>query len=93
MSWNMFSVETGSWFRFTGRWSRQCACLRNTPQIRVESVGEKEIHISHAMKEEEIAQLIAQMIQNGIIVTGFYKEEGNLESLFMQLTGGQEDEN
>ena len=55
--------------------------------------GEKEIHISHAMKEEEIAQLIAQMIQNGIIVTGFYKEEGNLESLFMQLTGGQEDEN
>ena len=43
--------------------------------------------------EEEIAQLIAQMIQNGIIVTGFYKEEGNLESLFMQLTGGQEDEN
>ena len=46
-----------------------------------------------AMKEEEIAQLIAQMIQNGIIVTGFYKEEGNLESLFMQLTGGQEDEN
>jgi ABC-2 type transport system ATP-binding protein len=26
-------------------------------------------------------------------VTGFYKEEGNLESLFMQLTGGQEDEN
>jgi ABC-2 type transport system ATP-binding protein len=45
------------------------------------------------MKEEEIAQLIAQMIQNGIIVTGFYKEEGNLESLFMQLTGGQEDEN
>lgn len=67
--------------------------LKEHPQIRVESVGEKEIHISHAMKEEEIAQLIAQMIQNGIIVTGFYKEEGNLESLFMQLTGGQEDEN
>ena len=40
---------------------------------------------SHAMKEEEIAQLIAQMIQNGIIVTGFYKEEGNLESLFMSI--------
>ena len=67
--------------------------LKEHPQIKVESVGEKEIHISHAMKEEEIAQLIAQMIQNGIIVTGFYKEEGNLESLFMQLTGGQEDEN
>lgn len=25
--------------------------------------------------KEEIAQLIAQMIQNGIIVTSFYKEE------------------
>ena len=30
--------------------------LKEHPQIRVESVGEKEIHISHAMKEEEIAQ-------------------------------------
>ena len=30
--------------------------LKEHPQIRVESVGEKEIHISHAMKEEEIAR-------------------------------------
>ena len=67
--------------------------LKEHAQVKVDAVGEKDIHISHSMQENEIAQMIAQMIESGIVVTGFYKEEGNLESLFMQLTGGQEDEN
>lgn len=67
--------------------------LKEHAQVKVDTVGEKDIHISHSMQENEIAQMIAQMIGSGIVVTGFYKEEGNLESLFMQLTGGQEDEN
>ena len=67
--------------------------LKEHAQVKVDAVGEKDIHISHSMQDNEIAQMIAQMIGSGIVVTGFYKEEGNLESLFMQLTGGQEDEN
>lgn len=68
-------------------------CLKEHAQVKVLSVGEKEIRISHSLQEEEIAQMIAQMIGSGIVVTGFHKEEGDLETLFMQLTGGQEDEN
>lgn len=58
--------------------------------VKVESVGEKEIRIAHTLSEEEIAKMIAHMIQSGVVVTGFHKQEGNLETLFMQLTGGTE---
>jgi ABC-2 type transport system ATP-binding protein len=64
--------------------------LKEQNGIRVDSIGEREIHLVHNLGEEELAGLIAKMIGQGVIVTGFYKQEGNLESLFMQLTGGQE---
>lgn len=64
--------------------------LKEQAGIKVESVGEKEITISHTLSEEEMAKLISHMIDTGIIVTGFHKKEGNLETLFMQLTGGEE---
>ncbi len=57
--------------------------------IRVESVGEKEIKIMHSLTEQEISHLIARMINAGVIVTGFHQQEGSLETLFMQLTGGE----
>lgn len=60
--------------------------------IRVESVGEKEIRLVHSLSEEEIAQLIARMIGAGVTVTGFHKQEGNLETLFMELTGGEKND-
>lgn len=56
--------------------------------MKVESVGEKEIRVSHTLSEEKIAKLIACMINEGVIVTGFHRQEGNLETLFMELTGG-----
>ncbi len=54
----------------------------------VESVLENEVIISHNGSDEEICALIGSLIQNQVLLTGFYKEEGSLESLFMQLTGG-----
>ncbi len=56
--------------------------------VTVESVRENEMIISHGGTDEEICNLIGQLIQNQVILTGFHREEGNLESLFMQLTGG-----
>ncbi len=61
---------------------------REFASVQVESVRENELIISHTGTDEEICQMIAQMIAQEIILTGFKKEEGNLESLFMQLTGG-----
>ena len=62
--------------------------LKEHVNVKVESVGEKEIRISHSLTQMEIAQLIAELIGRGILVTGFHTQEGNLEALFMELTGG-----
>ena len=64
--------------------------LKEHVNVKVESVGEKEIRIFHSLTQMEIAQLIAELIGRGILVTGFHTQEGNLEALFMELTGGAE---
>ncbi|MCM1569475.1 MAG: ABC transporter ATP-binding protein [Roseburia sp.] len=63
--------------------------LREQAGVNVQSVRENEILISYNGTDEETCGLIGRLIQNQIILTGFHKEEGSLESLFMQLTGGQ----
>ena len=62
--------------------------LKEQAQVTVESVRENELIITHSGTEEEICKLIGYLIQNQVILTDFHREEGNLESLFMQLTGG-----
>ncbi|MCH5255144.1 MAG: ABC transporter ATP-binding protein [Lachnospiraceae bacterium] len=62
--------------------------LREQAGITVESVRENEVIINYGGTEEEICALIGQLIHNHVVLTGFYREEGSLESLFMQLTGG-----
>ncbi|MDE7478220.1 MAG: ABC transporter ATP-binding protein [Lachnospiraceae bacterium] len=64
--------------------------LMKQADVVVESVLENEIIITNDGTDEQISALIGQMIQNQIVLTGFYREEGSLESLFMQLTGGDE---
>lgn len=56
--------------------------------VVVESVRENEIIISHGGTDEQICAMLGYLIQNKIVLSGFHKEEGSLESLFMQLTGG-----
>ena len=61
--------------------------------VKVNSVGEHEIKLSHTMSKAEIAKMIGTMIANDVVVTGFHKQEGDLETLFMRVTnqeGGQE---
>ncbi len=60
--------------------------------VRVESVGEMELALSHDMTKQQIAKMIGAMIACDVLVTGFNKQEGNLETLFMQVTGGGKDD-
>lgn len=60
--------------------------------VKVDSVGEHEIKLSHTMSKQEIAKMIGQMIENDVVVTGFHKQEGNLETLFMRVTGNSEEQ-
>ena len=62
--------------------------LREQVGVRIESVRENEIIVLFNGADEEISALIGHMIQNQVILAGFYREQGSLESLFMQLTGG-----
>ena len=62
--------------------------LKEQVGTRIESVRENEIIMIFNGADEEISALIGLMIQNQVVLTGFYREEGSLESLFMQLTGG-----
>lgn len=62
--------------------------LKEQAGVTVDSVRENEVLISYDRSDEEICALIGRMIQGGIILTDFHREEGSLESLFMQLTGG-----
>ena len=56
----------------------------------MDSIGEKELKLTCRTTDQEVAQMIGQMIAQQVLVTGFHKQEGNLESLFMELTGGAE---
>ena len=60
--------------------------LKEHAGVVLESVMENEAIITNSGTDEEISALIGALLQNKVILTGFYKEEGNLESLFMQLT-------
>lgn len=62
--------------------------LQEEASVRLESVMENEIIVSGGGTDEELSALIGRLIQNKVILTGFHREEGSLESLFMQLTGG-----
>lgn len=59
-------------------------------KVKLDSVGEHEIKLSHSMTKQEIAQMVGTMIADGVVVTGFHKQEGNLETLFMRVTDGDE---
>ncbi len=63
--------------------------IKEYPHAVVESIRENELIIIYSGADEEISALIGRLIQNQVILTGFYPEEGSLESLFMQLTGGE----
>ncbi len=62
--------------------------LKEHVGITIESVRENEVIMLFSGADEQISALIGYMIQNQVVLTGFYREEGSLESLFMQLTGG-----
>jgi len=62
--------------------------LKEQAGVKIESVRENEILILSNCTDQAVNAFIGLMIQNQVILTGFYKEEGSLETLFMQLTGG-----
>lgn len=63
--------------------------LQEQAGVTLHSVRENDIVISYGGTDQEICRLIYQLIQNQVILTDFHREEGSLETLFMELTGGK----
>lgn len=60
--------------------------------VKVTSVGEQEMKLTHSMTKPEIAKMIGEMIAHDVVVTGFHKQEGSLETLFMRVTDNEEEQ-
>lgn len=63
--------------------------LRQTPLVEKLSIRDNEIIIAFSGEEADMAQLLSSLISNGVKVSGFHREEGNLETLFLEITGGE----
>ena len=63
--------------------------MREQPDVSVVSVRENEIVINFSGSDEEVNRIMIGIMQSGVMVGGFHREETNLETLFMQLTGVQ----
>lgn len=61
--------------------------LKTNPYVENISTKGKSISIGFNGTEENEAELLFQLVSNQIKIISFCREEGNLETLFMQITG------
>ena len=62
--------------------------LKQSPLVDKISIREDAVIIAFTGNDEEMGQLLAQLITAGVAVSSFHREESNLETLFMEITGG-----
>ncbi|MBE5924487.1 MAG: ABC transporter ATP-binding protein [Lachnospiraceae bacterium] len=62
--------------------------MAEQPNVTKVNFMEDEVLVSFNGGEMEAANLLKNIIGRGIAVSGFYKEKENLESLFLEITGG-----
>lgn len=65
--------------------------LKSHPCVQTISVKEEEIRVGFIGDREDEAMLLQQMIDSGVLLSGFMREKGSLESLFMQITDHEEE--
>lgn len=66
--------------------------LKEQPLVSKVNFMEDEILVSFQGDEQKSAQLLKSLINQNIMVYSFYREKEDLESLFLKITGGQQDE-
>ena len=63
------------------------AILKSHPCFQTISVKEDEIKVGFIGDRQDEAMLLQQMIDADVMISGFMREKGSLETLFMQITG------
>ena len=65
--------------------------LKNHPLVRTITVKDQEIMVGFSGSARQESELLSQLVEAGVLVRGFLREPGNLEAIFMQITGHEEE--
>lgn len=65
--------------------------LKEQPYVGKVTFTEEEIRISFTGNEQAAAQLLKNLLERNILVSDFYREKEDLESLFLEITGGKQE--
>lgn len=65
--------------------------LKENPAIENISTRGEKVYIGFQGNSIEEGRLLSEMIGHGAVISSYGREEGNLESLFMQITGNGEE--
>lgn len=65
--------------------------LKENPAIENISIRSDKVYIGFYGNSMEEGRLLSEMVGHGAVISSFGREEGNLESLFMQITGNEEE--
>lgn len=66
--------------------------LKEQPFVEKVSFTEEEVLIGFKGDDYEAAKLLKYLLDNQVMVSRFYQEKEDLESLFLEITGGEADE-
>lgn len=64
--------------------------LKENPLVDNLSINENNLSVKFNGEASDESELLTQMVTNGVKVISFAREEGNLESVFMQITEQEE---
>lgn len=64
--------------------------LKEQPNVGKVTFTEEEIQISFTGDDREAAKLLKNLLERNILVSNFYREKEDLESLFLEITGGKQ---
>ena len=76
---------------FGGGTDKALNILKSHPFVHTITVKEQDIVVRFTGDKQDEAVLLQQLIDAGLLVSSFTREQGSLESLFMQITGREEE--
>ena len=77
--------------QFGGGTDVALSILKSHPSVHTITVKGREIVVRFSGDEQEEAVLLQRLVDAGLLVSGFTREKGSLESLFMQITDRDEE--
>jgi len=64
--------------------------LKEQPMVNKVTMTEDEVVVSFSGDEMQAAKLLKNLLDKNVLVSNYYREKEDLESLFLQITGGEQ---